>query len=595
MAPKKGQGAGKGKQPAQKRQRPANPVAELPSGEEGEESWPIWLELESRLIALEAAKGVGGAAGSRPSKARKRAQLKEVASNLSARFAVLEGMEAAQLAHAASTATPAALMGPQAAPGHGDGEAASQGDEASGRESSDAALAPEIASTTQGLSQQWPLPIEHLQRFLVHLHRKGLAPASLQGNLAALAFYAKLKGHNDTTGDFRVRGMIAGWSRERGTIADDRFPLTPQLLVRMGAHWPRVCRDASEVSLFRAASLLAFFGALRVSEMVAASWGDKSFRALTVTDVTITTTCLTVRVRRSKTDQQGRGAVLTLGPCSVEAICPVRAMSDYLACRGPVAGYLFQHTDGTPLTKFQFGTLAGKVLQQLGVGSLRFGTHSFRIGAASTAAALGYPRGDIRSCRESRARVVFLGHSYVYWAEKFARRSGWGPNLGLGNSAVVDWRGKRGMRWREFRGAAWAAAQGQPPDILLVHLGGNDLTAQTGKSLILEILRDFAAWKALFPASRIVWSTLIPRQTWQADCDPQKLNRSRRGVNQEVCRAVSREFGAVVGHPEFGVRRTELYRPNGVHLSDAGMELFLRDIQRGLAAELATLDGEPGP
>ncbi|KAJ7324599.1 hypothetical protein JRQ81_017619 [Phrynocephalus forsythii] len=150
------------------------------------------------------------------------------------------------------------------------------------------------------------------------------------------------------------------------------------------------------------------------------------------------------------------------------------------------------------------------------------------------------------------------------------------------------------MRWREFLGVAMAAARSVPPDFLMIHLGGNDLTKQTGKSLILEILRDLATWKAQFPDCRVLWSTLIPRQTWWADCDPQKLNRSRKGVNQEVCRAVCREFGAVLGHPEFNVRRTELYRPDGVHLTDVGTELFLRDLRRGLAAELEAC-GWPGP
>ncbi|KAJ7341638.1 hypothetical protein JRQ81_005981 [Phrynocephalus forsythii] len=96
---------------------------------------------------------------------------------------------------------------------------------------------------------------------------------------------------------------------------------------------------------------------------------------------------LAVCMRKSKTDQKGKGAEISLGPCSAGEICPVVAMRGYLKLKGPREGYLFIHQDGRPLTKFQFSAVTSRVLG---------------------------PEG-----RAYRARIIFVGHSYVYWAEKF--------------------------------------------------------------------------------------------------------------------------------------------------------------------------------
>ena len=58
--------------------------------------------------------------------------------------------------------------------------------------------------------------------------------------------------------------------------------------------------------------------------------------------------------------------------------------------------YFFIHKEGTHLTKYQFWKMTDLALSRVGVQGMKFGTHSFRIGAASTAAALGYHPDDIK-------------------------------------------------------------------------------------------------------------------------------------------------------------------------------------------------------
>ena len=131
-----------------------------------------------------------------------------------------------------------------------------------------------------------------------------------------------------------------------------------------------------------------------------------------------------------------------------------------------------------------------------------------------------------------------------------------------------------------------------PPDILLVHLGGNDLGRPPGKVIVLEILRDLQELKGKFPAMKIVWSTMIPRYTWRLCCNPQCINRARREVNKEVWRAMCNGLGSVIGYPEIQLTRPDLYRNHGVHLSEYSTEVFLKDLQEGLRAELLGMVGE---
>ena len=240
------------------------------------------------------------------------------------------------------------------------------------------------------LDQVWPIPVEHLQQFIVVLHKKGLAPGTIQGKLAALGFHARAQGLKDNSGDFRIKKMLEGWLRERGRRKDGRTPISPGILEGLAKLWGEICRDDYEIALFHAAAVIAFFGAMRISELVALSKTDVSGRALQWGDVSLQKGRVICCIRRSKTDQLGKGRQVALGTCSVRKICPVRAIGRFMHFRGSEKGYFFRHRDGSPLTKYQFWKLTDMALERLGVKNLRFGTHSFRIGAASTAASMGY-------------------------------------------------------------------------------------------------------------------------------------------------------------------------------------------------------------
>ena len=88
----------------------------------------------------------------------------------------------------------------------------------------------------------------------------------------------------------------------------------------------------------------------------------------------------------------------------------------------------------------------------------------------------------------AQLRVVVFGHSYVHWAMKHAVRTGWGRNVSLGAFAMLKWKGKWGMLWPDLLGLALLDFEHAPLNLMVVHLGGNDLTIRKGKSLILQII-----------------------------------------------------------------------------------------------------------
>ena len=107
-------------------------------------------------------------------------------------------------------------------------------------------------------------------------------------------------------------------------------------------------------------------------------------------------TTMRLFLRRSKTDQLGRGVNIFMGKLGNE-ICPVQATLSYVALRGSRPGPFFCHSDGAILTKLHFVTGIRAALQAIGLPAEQFAGHSFRIGAATTAAQAGIEDSVIQS------------------------------------------------------------------------------------------------------------------------------------------------------------------------------------------------------
>lgn len=91
--------------------------------------------------------------------------------------------------------------------------------------------------------------------------------------------------------------------------------------------WGTMCTSTYEGCLFHAASLLVFFGALRVSELVVSSKNVTSGLALVVGHVNLQANRMVIIIQASKMDQRGKGRSVELGACGDKKLGPVMAVS----------------------------------------------------------------------------------------------------------------------------------------------------------------------------------------------------------------------------------------------------------------------------
>ncbi|KAJ7315832.1 hypothetical protein JRQ81_001994, partial [Phrynocephalus forsythii] len=78
------------------------------------------------------------------------------------------------------------------------------------------------------------------------------------------------------------------------------------MLSQLAMVWVQICTDQFEALLLHASSLVAFFAALRVSDLVAHSKTDNSWVALQWPNLILEQDHATLVLCKSKTDQAGK-------------------------------------------------------------------------------------------------------------------------------------------------------------------------------------------------------------------------------------------------------------------------------------------------
>ena len=141
--------------------------------------------------------------------------------------------------------------------------------------------------------------------------------------------------------------------------------------------------------LLWAACCIAFFGFLRCSDFTVPSVHDYdpsahlSFKDLSI-DSRDSPSVIQLHIKQSKTNPFRKGIRLFLGKTGTD-VCPLKAILPYLVARGTKPGPLFLTTDGLPLKWQKFHNCLSTLLKNIGLPASQYNTHSFRIGAATSA------------------------------------------------------------------------------------------------------------------------------------------------------------------------------------------------------------------
>ena len=209
-----------------------------------------------------------------------------------------------------------------------------------------------------------------------------------------------------------LRGIKLEESRAPASTKQ-RLPVTPAILMKMHSVLQNHLHDFDNVMIW-AASLVCFFGFLRSGEITIPSQSaydptaHLSFADIAVDDPA-NPSIIQLTIKQSKTDPFRQGVNIYLGSTGT-TLCPVAALLKFLLIRGSHPGVLFHYRDQSPLTKNKFTSSFRDILTRSGIDSSQYSGHSFRIGAASTAAANGVEDSVIKTLGrwKSSAYLVYV-------------------------------------------------------------------------------------------------------------------------------------------------------------------------------------------
>lgn len=134
--------------------------------------------------------------------------------------------------------------------------------------------------------------------------------------------------------------------------------------------------------------LLAFHAFLRAGEICG------SRHALSLGDIIIQGSYIRVSFTSFKFSQ-GRSPYVFI-PAHQSPLCPVAAVQAFLVIRGTSPGCLFIDSSGSPYSMLWFRVALSKISELAGLRARGITPHSFRVGAATSAAALGIPEDTIQ-------------------------------------------------------------------------------------------------------------------------------------------------------------------------------------------------------
>lgn len=226
--------------------------------------------------------------------------------------------------------------------------------------------------TEQGSSYD-PATPRTVCRYLAHLVARGLSVSTIDRRVAAITAIHRSRGHDTPTGAQEVRTVLDGIRRTVSKPPKKKRALTDDLVAKV------LRKTGTDLAGLRDRAMigLCFAAALRRSELV----------ALDVADIEPHHRGLIVTVRRSKTDQQGKGHKVAILDGKLKVPQAVQA---WLDAAGIVDGPVFRGCDcGKVLdARYDGGSFARMLkrrVEAVGLDPKLFSGHSCRRGFATSA------------------------------------------------------------------------------------------------------------------------------------------------------------------------------------------------------------------
>lgn len=231
-----------------------------------------------------------------------------------------------------------------------------------------------------------PAGPELVARYLAH-HGERLSPFTLARRLVAIGKAHEAGGSPNPCDSELARATLRGIRRVHGMAQRRVDPMLREDLVAVMDALPPTLKGARD----RALMLVGFSGAFRRSELV----------SLRADDVRFVPEGMTVRLRRSKTDQSGEGRDIGI-PFARSRACPVKALRDWLDRGAITCGPIFRgvskggRVHASALTSQSVALIVKHYAASVGLDPARVSGHSLRAGLITSAAKLGVSTYKIR-------------------------------------------------------------------------------------------------------------------------------------------------------------------------------------------------------
>jgi integrase len=237
--------------------------------------------------------------------------------------------------------------------------------------------------------------------YISDLAGKGRKVATISRRVVAIAQAHRVAGLQMDLKHPAIREVLAGIRRLLGTRKEAKAALLTPDIRRCVAAMPSTLIGTRD----RAMLLLLFAGALRRSELA----------ALDIADISLSSRRATITIRRSKADQEGRGATIGI-PRGRRETCPVRAIEQWIDRAGLTEGRLFRSVDrhgriGEAVSGAAVAEIVKRSVARVGLDPERYSGHSGRSGFITQAAMNGADIGAIGL--HARQRSIATTRGYV--------------------------------------------------------------------------------------------------------------------------------------------------------------------------------------
>ena len=230
-------------------------------------------------------------------------------------------------------------------------------------------------------------------------------PSTLRRRLAAIRKMHQVSGHPNPCEAAAVKSTIKGIERQYGVAQEGKAPAT---LVKVEAMVNACAPNTLEGLRSRAILLTGFAGAFRRSELTALDCSDLKWSSEGVI----------ITVRRSKTDQRGRGFIKAI-PYINGGLCAATALKVWLNAAAIDSGPVFRGFNRigkpkpTPLSDHAIAIIIKNAASRCGLDPNVFSGHSLRAGHVTEARSRGVA---------DASTMATTGHKRVETLDGYDRR-----------------------------------------------------------------------------------------------------------------------------------------------------------------------------